>query len=154
MSIHVICKSQPFQIGDINSHTKWQTVQIQRSQLIWICTVCIGRAYPGSARLELMGLDTFHRFFLIVFTRDETFLTFCLHSCKPISSWKRQPIFRREAKTIMTELLPRKVYPVSLTHLSLEIPKRTACKQCRSDTAECGIWSGSPLFANRVAIYL
>ena len=37
------------QIVDINSHTDWQTVQIQRSQLIWIYTVCKGRAYPGSA---------------------------------------------------------------------------------------------------------
>ena len=38
----------------INSHTLWQTVQIQiswllRSQLIWIYTVCKGRVYPGSA---------------------------------------------------------------------------------------------------------
>ena len=35
---------------DINSHTEWQTVQIQfRSQLIWIYTVCKDRVYPGSA---------------------------------------------------------------------------------------------------------
>ena len=42
------------QIVDINSHTEWQTVQIQiswllRSQLIWIYTVCKGQVYPGSA---------------------------------------------------------------------------------------------------------
>ena len=42
------------QIVDINSHTEWQTMQIQiswllRSQLIWIFTVCKGRVYPGSA---------------------------------------------------------------------------------------------------------
>ena len=42
-------------IVDINSHTEWQTVQIQiswlpcGSQLIWIYTVCKGRVYPGSA---------------------------------------------------------------------------------------------------------
>ena len=46
------------QIVDINSHTEWQTVQIQiswlhRSQLIWIYTVCKGSVYPGSAGLGL-----------------------------------------------------------------------------------------------------
>ena len=46
------------QIVDINSHTKWQTVQMEiswllRSQLIWIYTVCKDRAYPGSARQGL-----------------------------------------------------------------------------------------------------
>ena len=58
------------QIVDINSHTEWTTVQIQiswllvnranpdelaffRNQLIWIYTVCKGRAYPGSAGLGL-----------------------------------------------------------------------------------------------------
>ena len=43
---------------DTYSHTEWQTVQIQiswlwRSQLIWIYTVCKGRAYPGSAGQRL-----------------------------------------------------------------------------------------------------
>ena len=34
----------------INSHTEWQTVQIQlRSQLFWIYTVCKGRGCPRSA---------------------------------------------------------------------------------------------------------
>ena len=47
------------QIFYINSHTEWQTVQIQinwllRSQLIWIYIVCKGRVYPGSAGQELM----------------------------------------------------------------------------------------------------
>ena len=38
------------QIVHINSHTYWQTVQIQiRSQLIWIYTVCKDMVYPGSA---------------------------------------------------------------------------------------------------------
>ena len=49
------------QIVDINSHTEWQTVQIQiswllicfRSQLIWIYTVCKCMIYPGSAGLGL-----------------------------------------------------------------------------------------------------
>ena len=39
-------------IVDINSHTEWQTVQIQiswSSQLIWIYTVFKGSVYPGSA---------------------------------------------------------------------------------------------------------
>ena len=48
------------QFVDTNSHTYWQTVQIQiswllRSQLIWIYTVCKGRAYPGSAGPRLMS---------------------------------------------------------------------------------------------------
>ena len=36
------------------------------------------------------------------------------------------------------------------THWGLETPKRVTGKQCRprSDAAECGVWSGSPLFAN------
>ena len=42
---------------DTNSHTYWQTVQIQISwlwsQLICIYTVCKGRRYPGSAGLGL-----------------------------------------------------------------------------------------------------
>ena len=35
----------------VNSHTEWQTVQIQISWLlqIWIYIVCKGRVYPGSA---------------------------------------------------------------------------------------------------------
>ena len=38
-------------IIDVNSHTLWQTVQIQISGLlqIWIYTVCKGRTYLGSA---------------------------------------------------------------------------------------------------------
>ena len=36
------------QIVDTNSHSKWQTMQIQIScQLIWIYSVCKGRVYPG-----------------------------------------------------------------------------------------------------------
>ena len=43
-----------------------------------------------------------------------------------------------------------------LTHCSLETPKRVIDKQCRprSDAAECGIWSRSPLFANSSTIFL
>ena len=43
-----------------------------------------------------------------------------------------------------------------LTHCSWETPKRVSGKQCRprSDAAECGIWSGSSLFANTSAIFL
>ena len=33
----------------MNSHTKWQTVQIQISWLLQKFTVCKGRVYPGSA---------------------------------------------------------------------------------------------------------
>ena len=46
----------------INSHSLWQTVQIQigwllRSQLIWNYTVCKDRTYLGSAGLGLTYLD-------------------------------------------------------------------------------------------------
>ena len=43
-----------------------------------------------------------------------------------------------------------------LNHRSLETPKKGISKEWRpkSDAAECGIWSGSPLFANPSAIYL
>ena len=43
-----------------------------------------------------------------------------------------------------------------LTHCCLETPKRVIGKQCRprSDAPECGIWSGSPLFANSSTFFL
>ena len=43
-----------------------------------------------------------------------------------------------------------------LTHCSRETRKRVLGKQCRprSDAAERGVWSGSPLFANSLAIFL
>ena len=46
------------QIVDINSHTEWQTVQIQISWLLQKPTdldlhICKGRVYPGSARQGL-----------------------------------------------------------------------------------------------------
>ena len=42
-----------------------------------------------------------------------------------------------------------------LTHSSLETPKRVTGKQFRprSDAAERGVWSGSPLFANTLTIF-
>ena len=57
------------QIVDINSHTEWQTVQIQiswllRSQLIWIYTVCKGSAYPGSAGQGLMIILLYNLYIL------------------------------------------------------------------------------------------
>ena len=47
--------------------------------------------------------------------------------------------------------IPRRVGRFPLTHSSLETPKD---KQWRpwSDAAERGVWSGSPLFANRLVI--
>ena len=43
-----------------------------------------------------------------------------------------------------------------LTHCSRETRKTVIGKQCRprSDAAECSVWSGSPLFANCLAIFL
>ena len=43
-----------------------------------------------------------------------------------------------------------------LTHCSRETPKRVIDKQCRprSDVAKRGVWLGSPLFANSLAIFL
>ena len=41
------------QFVDTKPYSKWQTVHIQiRSELIWVYTVCKGRAYLGSAGLE------------------------------------------------------------------------------------------------------
>ena len=37
------------QVVDTNSHTEWQTVQIQISWLICIYKVCKSETYPGSA---------------------------------------------------------------------------------------------------------
>ena len=44
----------------------------------------------------------------------------------------------------------------TLTHCSRETPKRVTGKQCRprSDAAERGVWSGSPLFASSQTIFL
>ena len=44
----------------------------------------------------------------------------------------------------------------TLTHCSRETCKRVTGKQCRprSEATECGIWSGSPLFATSIAIFL
>ena len=41
-----------------------------------------------------------------------------------------------------------------LTHFSRKTPKRVICKQCRPrlDATECGIWSGSTLFALNTGI--
>ena len=43
-----------------------------------------------------------------------------------------------------------------LTYCSRDTRKRVFGKQWRprSDAAECGVWSGSPLFANSLAIFL
>ena len=45
---------------------------------------------------------------------------------------------------------------VTLTYCSRDTRKRVLGKQCRprSDATECGVWSGSPLFANSLAIFL
>ena len=46
--------------------------------------------------------------------------------------------------------------PKQLTHCSRETRKRVTGKQCRpwSDATERGVWSGSPLFENSLAIFL
>ena len=73
-SLQIVSKSDYFiQVVDTNSHTEWQTVEIQiswllRSQLIWIHTVCKGRVYPGSAGPGLRN--------------------FCLTHCR--KSWKNE----------------------------------------------------------------
>ena len=48
------------------------------------------------------------------------------------------------------------MWHLGLTHCSRETRKRVIGKQCRprSDAAERGVWSGSPLFANSLAIFL
>ena len=56
------------QIVDVNSHTEWQTMQIQiswllRSQLIWIYTVCEGMVSLGSA--QGLKTDSYSNFVLV-----------------------------------------------------------------------------------------
>ena len=48
------------------------------------------------------------------------------------------------------------IWTRALALCSLETPKRVIGKQCRprSDATECGIWSGSPMFANSSTIFL
>ena len=54
------------QVVDINSHTEWQTVQIKRSQLIWIYSVCKGRIYPGSAGQGLIKMAKAKYMYLVI----------------------------------------------------------------------------------------
>ena len=52
-------------------------------------------------------------------------------------------------KYFHVKLFSLKLYPFPLTHLCLVSHKRDISKQCRprSNAAECGVWSGSTLFA-------
>ena len=63
------------------------------------------------------------------------------------SKWRCGTIFRQK-KTNWKES--------KLTHFSRETRKRVTGKRCRprSDAAERGVWSGSSLFANSLAIFL
>ena len=71
-------------------------------------------------------------------------------------TWMVKPYFLRKVKNKYFWILSAAIVPCMLTHCSLESPKRVIGKQCRlgSGTAECGIWSGSPLFANSSVIFL
>ena len=77
-------------VVDTNSNTEWQTVQIQiscffRSQLIWIYTVCKGRAYPGSAGQGLhVRVDPFS-----VGTWGTGKQTGSPKSCLPYTTWRK-----------------------------------------------------------------
>ena len=59
-------------------------------------------------------------------------------------------------KTFNDQWLNRESHIDFLTQYSRETAKRVIDKQCRprSDAAERGIWSGSPLFAKSLAIIL
>ena len=57
---------------------------------------------------------------------------------------------------VISKRISQNIVKFPLTYCSRETRKRVIGKQCRprSDTAECGIWSGSPMFANSLAIFL
>ena len=93
--------------------------------LAWAQTSKFILAYtsiPRPALCDWGGLDTFGSFFCH-FTQYITFATFCLLSCTPDPFWKgiyskRKefiPLSRREAKTILTESPPVKMYPFDLS---------------------------------------
>ena len=68
----IFCQSDYLiQIVDIHSHTEQQTVQIYRTQLIWIYTVCKGRAYPGSAGLGLILFYSIIYYYIIFYSYRE-----------------------------------------------------------------------------------
>ena len=123
------------QVVDINSHTEWQTVQIQiswllRSQLIWISIVCKGRVYPGSAGqgLNWMVLKVnkciWYFFFLAFFTRETTIVTSCLLSCTLSPFWKGICSKRKAFAPIGCNCFPFRVDPSQngTKHLCQELP--------------------------------
>ena len=50
---HPTSTFQPMRLLDPDCWSKFTYLMTNRSQLIWICTVCKGRVYPGSAGLGL-----------------------------------------------------------------------------------------------------
>ena len=69
-----------------------------------------------------------------------------------------QSIFWEKYEKHLSKCRLLKFYPacIALTHCSLETSKRVIGKQCRprSDATECGIKSGSPLFADSSVSFL
>ena len=131
------------QIVDINSHTEWQTMQIQiswllRSQLIWIYTVCKGRVHPSSAGQGLIFfLISQRKHKLWVFIRSALLMN--THNIHFHGRNKKNNCMSNEDldQTISVHSFKIKHILQPLPHFSLEV----FGKHCRprSDANECSI---------------
>ena len=95
--------------------------------------------------------------------RAHVCVCFCVCACVYISFfclenqwelWYEYVIVHMEGPNRNVRMRSRnRGFAITLTHWSLEIPKRVTGKQCRP-RSECGVWTGSPHFANSLAIFL
>ena len=165
----------------IQSHTWWQTVQIQITAN-WSGSTLFAKA--GYIWVQQTRVNTYHVmgkiqqmtnwwYFPYISQKIgfDILCTFCMKSqslfCKKI----KKKYFQMSSADISTEHAKCSKMPEGnlfwvpyiqyckmnkITHFSRETPKRVTGKQCRpiSDTAECGFWSGSPMFANSCANFL
>ena len=121
-----------FQIFDINSHTEWQTVQIQiswlqsRNQLIWIYSVWKGRVYLGSAGQN----DRFMIFSLNCLDRNTWANTWDPDQSAPRRKSLHYLPFSQPAVTMLTKR------HVKFWDVAVEMT--CFCKQCRSRSV--GFW--------------
>ena len=96
--------------------------------------------------------NTFFFFFFLTENKSGHFLWIV---CQADNSHKMSTYFQRK-NIKKVECCLKQILLDSLTHCCWDTPNRVFGKQCRprSDTAECGIRSGSSLFANTSAILL
>ena len=124
--------------------TGWSGPLLFINTIIGHCRTYQWRAnWPDdSLRMSGMNLDL-----CILRTLEDTF-ALCTTHVIHIVYWLSS--INPTTKIVLT------VENTGLSHCSLETPKRVIGKQCRSrsDTVERGIWLGSPLFANSLAVFL